>query len=366
MTGQERVRARALVDAGAITANVERLRGALPDATALAAVVKADGYGHGATTAARAALDGGARWLCVATAAEAAALRADGLTDTRVLVLGALAPEELRLALDADADVAVWSAEALAALPDGARAHVKLDTGMGRLGTRDAEEARALADAAAARGVLAGAWTHFATADDPDGDEGFFAEQLERFAGWAGAVRDAHPGTLLHAANSAGLLRDPAAHFDLVRPGVALYGLDPFGHDPADHGLRPALRLESYVAAVKPIAPGQSTGYGRRFVAAEPTVLATVPIGYGDGWRRGLTNRGEALVRGVRRPVVGAVSMDNLVLDLGAGTDVEVGDAVVLLGDGLLAEEVAATLGTINYEVTCALTARVPRTVVGP
>ncbi len=176
-----------------------------------------------------------------------------------------------------------------------------------------------------------------------------------------------YPDALLHAANSAATLRDPAAHFDLVRPGVALYGMDPFGQDPAAHELEPALELVSYVAAVKPIAVGESVGYGRRWFAERPSRIATVPVGYGDGWRRGLTNAAEALVNGRRVPLVGTVSMDNVTLDLGpdGGDGVSVGDEVVLIGargeERVLAEEIAGRLGTINYEVTCGIGARVPR-----
>jgi alanine racemase len=167
---------------------------------------------------------------------------------------------------------------------------------------------------------------------------------------------------LLHAANSAATLREPAAHLDLVRCGVALYGLDPFGEDAAAAGLRPALELRSYVAAVKPCAPGQSSGYGRRFVAARPTRLATSPIGYGDGWRRALSDNGDVIIGGRRHPIAGTISMDNLTVDVGPCGAVRCGDPVVLLGAGITAEEVARRLQTINYEVTCGLLARVPRT----
>jgi alanine racemase len=244
--------------------------------------------------------------------------------------------------------------------------HVKLDTGMGRLGTRDPAEATRVAErVAAAPGLrLAGLLTHFATADERG--DAFFGEQLARFTAWARPLRERFPQARLHAANSAALLRDPAAHFDVVRPGVALYGIDPFGEDPAAHGLEPALELVSYVAEVKPCAAGESTGYGRRFVAERDTVLGTVPIGYGDGWRRGLTNDCDLLVRGRRRPLVGTVSMDNVTVDLGPdGGGVRRGDEVVLLGarggERLLAEEVARRLGTIGYEVVCGLLPRVPR-----
>jgi alanine racemase len=333
----------------------------------LCAVVKADGYGHGAVPAARAALAGGATWLAVAAAHEARELRDAGIDDVPILVLGALSPEELDVALAARADVAVWREEIVTAIAarGGGRVHVKLDSGMGRLGTRDAGAAlRVAALADAEPGVeLVGAMTHFATADEPG--DAFFGEQLARFTPWAEQVRAAHPQIVVHAANSAATLREPASHFDLVRTGVALYGLDPFGEDPALRELRPALELSSWVAAVKPIAPGESAGYGRRFVADRPTHLATVPIGYGDGFRRAFTNNADALVRGRRLPLVGTVSMDNVTLDAGPEPGAAVGDPVVLIGaqDGerITAEELARRIGTINYEITCELLPRVPR-----
>jgi alanine racemase len=356
-------RAQARVDLAAIEANVTRLRRELSAGTQLCAVVKADGYGHGAPQAARAALAGGAAWLAVAAAGEAAALRAAGI-DAPLLVLGALAPDELDVALGARADVVVWREEHVAAVAarGGGRVHVKLDTGMGRLGTRDAAEADRVAAAAAATPAveLAGAMTHFATADERG--DAFFAEQLQRFAAWARPLADEHPGLLLHAANSAALLRDRASHFDLVRAGVAIYGLDPFHEDAGARDLRPALVLASHVAEVKPCAPGQSAGYGRRFVAERATVLATIPIGYGDGVRRALTNNADVLIGGRRFPLAGTVSMDNITVDLGPdGGGVRRGDEVLLIGPGLPAEEMAARLQTINYEVTCGITARVPR-----
>lgn len=362
-------RARARVNLCAIERNVARLAREAPG-SAVCAVVKADGYGHGMVPCARAALRGGATWLAVATGLEARALR-DGLGegDVRILVLGALSAEELPPALDAGADVSVWTrerAEELAAGGRPARVHVKLDTGLGRLGTRDAEEASAVVDivAAADHLELAGVWTHFATADERG--DAFFGEQLARFKAWAEPLRAAHPGVLLHAANSAAILRDAASHFDLVRPGVAIYGLDPFGEDPAQRDLEPALELVSYVAALKPAAVGESAGYGRRFVAQRETLIATVPIGYGDGYRRALTNKAEALLHGRRIPLVGTVSMDNVTFDAGApGLGAKLGDDVVLLGaqgaEQITAEDLAGLIDTINYEVTTGLTARVVR-----
>ncbi|CAA9477693.1 MAG: Alanine racemase [uncultured Solirubrobacteraceae bacterium] len=354
------LRAQAHIDPAALAANAVTLRAVLSRGTRLCAVVKADGYGHGAALA---AAHTGADWLAVATALEAAGLRAAGFATPRILVMGALSPAEREIALAARADIVAWNLASLDGLPSVARVHVKLDSGMGRLGTRSPEQATAVAEALAARGQLAGLMTHFATADVP-GDP-FFAEQLSRFTAWARPLNARFPDALVHAANSAATLAAPAAHFDMVRAGVALYGLDPANTDPARLALRPALRLTSYVAAVKACAAGESAGYGRRFVAARDTVLATVPIGYGDGWRRGLTNNADVVIHGERYPLVGTVSMDNITVDLGpGGSPVRPGDTVTLIGDGITAEEVAGRLGTLNYEVTCGLTARVTRTEV--
>jgi alanine racemase len=209
---------------------------------------------------------------------------------------------------------------------------------------------------------LSGAMTHFATADD---DLEFLQTQLERFTALVEELRRRRPAITVHAANSAAVLRSPATHFDLVRCGIAIYGCDPMHEDPRLRELEPALELTSYVAAVKEAQPGDSAGYGRRFVASERTSIATVPIGYGDGVRRALADNCELLVNGARRPLVGAVSMDNVTLDLGPEPDVAPGDRVTLIGtDGgerQTAEELAQRIGTINYEVVCGISGRVPR-----
>jgi len=361
------VRALARVNLGAIERNCARLAAVAAPAR-LCAVVKADGYGHGAVAAARAAQAGGAPWLAVATAAEAYELRVAGI-DGPVLVMGALSAAELDVAVEADAEVVAWREDFVRVLAARARVneigvHVKLDTGMGRLGTRDPEEAARAADLAAATdGVrLAGLMTHFATADEQDAE--FMHAQLASFERWARAIAERHPGVLLHAANSAATLREPAARLDLVRCGIAIYGMDPFGTDPDDHGLEPALELVSYVAEVKRTLPGQSAGYGRRFVAERETWLGTLPIGYGDGVRRALSNNADVLVDGRRVPLVGIVSMDNITVDLG-DEPVERGAEAVLIGarggERILAEELATRLGTINYEITCGISPRVPR-----
>ena len=364
-------RAEASINLAAIERNCARLCSELRDGAQLCAVVKADGYGHGAVPSARAARGGGASWLAVATSEEALELREAGIAEPPLLVMGALNQEELVRALAAGADVVGWHEQHVRAIAaaGGGRLHVKLDSGMGRLGTRDAAEAsRVLALAAATEGVHAtGAMTHFATADDLD-DGGFFAGQLESFTAWSRELKARQPALLAHAANSAGLLRDAAAHFDMVRCGIAVYGMDPFGEDPSRRGLEPALELSSYVAEVKRYATGESAGYGRRFVAAADTYLGVLPIGYGDGWRRGLSNNAEVLIGGRRRQLVGTVSMDNITVDLGSdrgGAEALAGERAVLVGrqgdERITAEEVARRLDTINYEVTCALTPRVTR-----
>ncbi len=367
--GAERALAR--VDLGAVEQNSARLRSLLAGGGELCAVVKADGYGHGMVPCARAAVAGGASWLGVATAAEAVELRAADF-EVPILVQGALTRTEARAAVEAGADVVAWRegfARAVAAEAGAgttrARVHVKLDTGMGRLGTADPVEARAVCELVAgdARLELVGLMTHFATADERGDDH--FPAQLERFRAFVDEIRSAHPAVIAHAANSAAVFRDPAAHFDLARCGIAVYGLDPFGEDPAARGLEPALALESHLAAVKRFEPGWSAGYGRTWRAERTTWVGIVPLGYGDGWRRGLSNRADVLVGGRRCPLAGTVSMDNVAVELGSETDARVGDPVVLIGaqgeQRILCEEVAQRLGTINYEVTCGLLPRVPR-----
>ncbi len=366
-------RAVARIDLGAVSRNCAHLRSLLTGSAELCAVVKADGYGHGATHCAKAALRGGATWLAVATAREAEALRAGGL-DCRLLVMGALTPEDAWTAVTASAEVVAWReglVEHLAELARAApvRVHVKLDTGMGRLGTADRDEAARVSARVAAhpRLELAGVMTHFATADELGDDH--FPVQLRVFTSFVEEMRALYPDLVAHAANSAATYRDAAAHFDLVRCGVAVYGLDPFQRDPTERGLEPALALESYVADVKPLHAGESAGYGRRFVAPEATCIGVLPIGYGDGVRRGLTNNSEVLVGGHRHPLVGTVSMDNITIDLGPHTHVRSLDRAVLIGaqddERLTAEEMAGRLETINYEVTCGLSPRVERIYVG-
>ncbi|MFI5005129.1 MAG: alanine racemase [Solirubrobacterales bacterium] len=365
-------RAVARVNLAAIERNCRRLGAELREGVQLCAVVKAEGYGHGLIECAGAALAGGATWLAVASVAEARELVDE--TQARLLVLGPLRALEVEEAVFLDMEVVAWqedlvglAGELAKDMGKTARVHVKLDTGMGRFGVRDPERASQVVAAAAAdpHVELAGVMTHFATADER-GDV-FFEEQLERFTAWAQAVKREHPEVIVHAANSAAVLREPAAHFDMVRCGVAIYGMDPFGEDPLARGLEPALELSSYVATVKRCRTGESTGYGRRFTAAADTHLGLLPIGYGDGWRRGLSGDADVLIAGRRYPLVGTISMDSVAVDLGPDPIALalLDQPAILIGvqgaERIAAEEIARRLRTINYEITCGLTARVAR-----
>lgn len=363
-------RAVARIDYEAVRANCTRLKAELGEAE-LCAVVKADGYGHGADGCAAAALEGGATRLAVATAGEAEQI-GRRFQHVPLLTMGALTVEEVDAVISAGSELAVWREDFRRLVADRARAHghkarvhVKYDSGMGRLGNPDPSEILELVRACAEDPDLdlAGIWTHFATADELDSD--YFGEQLDRFEEVAAAVKADHPEVIAHAANSAAVLRDRRSHYDMARCGVAIYGLDPFQRDPAEQGLAPALTLCSHVADVKRFPAGTSAGYGRKWKAPVDTWVGVVPLGYGDGVRRALSNNADVLVGGECRPLVGTVSMDNITIDLGPETDVRPGDEAVLIGrqgeEQILAEEVAARLETINYEVTCAISARVPR-----
>ncbi|HEX7255606.1 MAG TPA: alanine racemase [Gaiellaceae bacterium] len=330
------------IDLGAVRRNARRLLDAL-DGSALWAVVKANGYGHGAVDVAGAVLGEGASALCVATVAEGLELRAE-FPGVRILVMGPSAGREIALAREADLELTVWELP----VPDGVRTHLKLDTGMGRWGLAQLPEPTA---------DVVGLMTHLATAD---GDPEFARAQLERFE--AATRRYSH--LVRHAANSAAALRIPESRLDAARCGIALYGLSPFGAEPADDGLEPALRWESRLAQVKHLAAGESTGYGRRFVAAEDTWIGVVPVGYADGFRRDMTGT-EVVVGSKRCRVIGTVSMDAMAVLL----DEELpGDTpVTLIGDGVLVEDHARVAETINYELVSRIESgpnRARRTVI--
>ena len=320
------------LDLGAIRHNARLLADVLAPAE-LWAVVKADGYGHGALHVGRAAFDAGATALCTATVAEALALRA-GVPEARLVVLGPAAGADLAAVREARLEIVSHDGR----VSDGVPTHLKLDTGMGRWG---------LAELVAPARDVVGLMSHFASADsDPEFTRAQTRRFLDATAGHAHLTR--------HLANSAGTLRFPEARLDAGRCGIALYGISPFGTDPFGDGLRPALRWESELAQVRRLAAGESTGYGRRFVAAEPTWIGLVPVGYADGFRRDLTGT-EVLVAGERRRVVGTVSMDVLAVELGG--ELPVGTPVTLVGEGVLLEEHARVAGTIAYELACGLVA---------
>jgi alanine racemase len=359
------------VDLDAISLNVAFLRTQLTGDAELCAVVKADGYGHGCAQVARAAVRGGATRLAVVTVEEAA-LVANLDLGVPVILLAPINDDEIVAAVATGAELTVWTpaqvdsaARAAALLDRDVNLHIKLDSGMGRFGARDSDGALAAIAAAdqTERVEPVAVWTHFATADEPDDD--YFAHQLERFTEFVAAARELRPELLAHAANSAALLREPASHFDFARAGIAVYGLDPCGGDAVATGLTPALSLHSYVASVRDIDAGESVGYGRRFIAEESTRIATIPIGYGDGWRRILTNNCDVLIAGKRYPQRGTVSMDSIMVELGAGSTIDPGSPVVLIGrdgdESITTEEVAERAQTINYEITCGLTARTAR-----
>ncbi len=361
-------RAEARIDLSAYRRNIMALRDRLVGGAELWAVVKANAYGHDVDRLAQEAVAAGARRLCVATLSEARQLRQNGIRGS-MLIMGPLDEPSVRRAVDLDVAVAVLGEGMLAgfehAAADGAwggrkvaRVHLKVDTGMGRWGVPLAEAERALDRLLALEGVeVEGVMTHFATADEVGTDDGFFEQQLERFTEFVALARERVPGIVAHAANSAGTLRDERAHFDAVRCGVATYGLDPMQRDPAEHGLTPVLSLRSHVAHLSELQPGESTGYSRSFVATEPSIVARVPIGYADGVRRALANRGSVLIGGVERAIVGNVSMDHI--SVLVDDTVQLGDVVTVIGrDGngwIGAEHHARWADTINYEVTCSI-----------
>lgn len=363
------------VDLDAIAHNVQTLRRAA--GVPVMAVVKADAYGHGAVPVARAALAAGAEWLAVARVEEGLALRAAGIR-APVLVLGWAPPEAAAAAVRHDLRLTVFddhtrAAVAAAARQEGAiaRVHVKVDTGMGRLGLPgwDPERAAATALLAAADPHLQveGIYTHFARADEPDPEP--TRQQLARFRQVLDRLsrRGLRP-PLVHAANSAAALRFPEARYDLVRPGIALYGLDPYPDGARAHGLRPALRWVARVEQVRRLPPGWGVSYGHTYVAGEATTVAVLAAGYADGYPRALSNRGHVLVRGRPARVLGRVCMDHVIVGP-VDPDLRPGEEAVLIGaqggEVVRAEDLAAWAGTIPYEVVSRIGPRVPRRYCG-
>lgn len=373
----------AVVDLGAVGRNVERLVEHVAPAM-VCAVTKADAYGHGSVACSRVAMDAGASWIAVALVEEGIELRRSGLR-APILLLSEPRPGEMFEVVEADLTPTVYSAIGLAALVAAAGSrplakpvgvHVNIDTGMNRVGLRapgpmasadhsaaTLEVLRAIADKPDLR--LGGLWTHFAVADEPERPE--TAEQLARFRSVLDAVRDElSDDVIVHAANSAAMFEHPDARFDMVRTGISSYGIEPAAGIGGDLGLEPAMTWTSQLSMVKPTYAGESLSYGLKHTCATDTVIGTIPVGYADGLRRDAYRHGvEVLVGGRRRPIVGVITMDQTLVDLGPEAVDRAGDEVVLIGaqgdDAITTHDLAAQLDTIPYEIVCDIGRRVRR-----
>lgn len=355
------------IDLEAVRHNARQMLARLSEGTRLMAVVKADAYGHGAVQVAQAALEAGASALAVAIPEEGECLRAAGIA-APILVLGGIEPDAAGAVVRCGLTQTVFDARAIAALSQAAqrlnrpaRVHLKLDTGMSRIGVRTAAQAAALAQAAdEAPGVrLVGAFTHFASADEEDASQ--TQQQIARFEDMLRAVEAVHGAPLLrHACNSAGIYRYPQAHYDMVRGGIALYGCAPA---PGIGGLRPAMRWTTRATFVKDLPAGERISYGGTYTAARDMRVMTVPVGYADGYRRAFSGRAQVLVRGRRAPVVGRVCMDQMMVDVTDIPAAAAGDAATVFGGDVSdsVETLAHTAGTIPYEILCSIGRRVPR-----
>lgn len=363
------------IDLGALAHNIARVRQHVGPKVELIAVVKANAYGHGAEAVARCALACGARLLAVALVGEGIALRQAGL-DAPILVLGAADPDEAPLFVEHDILATVTTAELARALSRAAvaqgktaRCHVKVDSGMGRLGVRVEEVGRfgeLLRELPGLR--VEGAFSHFACSqDDPD----FTHLQTRRFLAALPQLEQAlgHPVGMRHLANSGGVVGYPESWLDAVRPGAVVYGI--FTIHNAEHlpGTRQVMSLKARIVALRQVRPGESVGYDRTYVASGPTLTAVLPLGYADGYPRALSSVGEVLVRGFRCPVLGRVSMDTTIIGVGHVPGVAVGDEAVLLGaqgnDLITTGEVARWGGTIVQEIAARMSTRLPRVYLG-
>jgi alanine racemase len=355
------------VDLDAIRHNVAALR---PPHTQLMAVVKADAYGHGDAAVARAALEGGATWLGVALVEEGLGLRKAGI-DAPILVLSEFPPGSEGDAVAANLTASLYTEAGLARLcaaaPAGTAVHVKVDTGMHRVGVYPPEAASGFVGDVVDSGLaLQGLWTHFARSEE---DEATTRGQLALFRRVVDDVKAAgHLPDLLHAANSGGTILYPEAHLDLVRPGIALYGIPPAPGVGEALRLRPALTWRASVSLARPLPAGEALSYGHRYRLERDANVATVPVGYADGYPRSASPGAEVLIRGRRCRVAGSVTMDQLMVDCG-DLPIESGDDVVLVGrqgaETVTVDELAAHAGTIAYEILTGIGHRVPREYVG-
>ena len=362
---------RAIVNCAAFKRNLAAVRAYVGPDVRIMAVIKANGYGHGMLHLAKEADAVGIRDFGVARVQEGIELRGAGFLQ-RILVFEAAQQSDMRRALEAGLALTVATPSMLEQVETAARSaetratlHVKMDTGMGRLGlSPDHGMALAMAVARSRWATLEGIYSHFATSEDPD--PAFAQDQLQRFlAALEHLQRDGITVPLRHMANSGAIIGMPDAYLDMVRPGIMLYGYPPRQGMDERHPVEPVLSLVSRVAFLKTVEAGVSISYGRRYFTTQRTTIATVPLGYGDGYSRLLTGKAHALIRGRRYPVVGTICMDQLMIDLGTDAPVSVGDDVVLIGrsgsEQITAWDVAAQIGSIPYETTCTLTPRVPR-----
>ncbi len=355
------------IDTQAVAHNVRQFKELVGPSCQLMAVIKANGYGHGALTAARQALAHGATWLAVAFPEEGTLLRRAGIASP-ILVLGGLVPQQLEICVSKDLAVTVFQWETAAALSSHARrwnktvrVHVKVDTGMGRLGIQPDEAVSFVRRVKGLSGLeVQGVFTHFASADEQDQ---YYHWQLQRFQKVLRDLeREGLSVPLRHCANTAATLFDPASHLNLVRVGLGLYGLYPNERRPLT--LKPVLALKARLAAVRTVPPGTAVGYGSQFVTWKETNIGVLPLGYADGMSRHLGGTAKVLVEGTECAVVGRICMDHCMVDLG-DVSVEVGEEVVLIGrqgSGVITvDDWAACIGTINYEIPCMLSERIAR-----
>jgi len=354
------------IDGRALADNFAEL-GRIASPAEVLPVVKSDAYGHGLALVGRVLRDAGAERFAVATAAEGRDLRAAGVQET-IVVLGGVYRADFPTVVAARLAPVVWDVETARELAAAARAagrvislHVKVDTGMSRLGVAPADAPALIASLSEIDGVsVEGVLTHFCNAESVEGEE--TSRQLARFDELVRALeaKRLRP-RFVHAANSAATLTAPAARFDLVRPGIALYGVHPSPELRGRARLRPVMRFVTRIVALRQIAAGETVGYGATFVAARPTVIATLPVGYADGYPRALSNRAQVSIRGGRVSIAGRVCMDQIMIDVTDVPGVAIGEEVELWGRDLPVEEVAAIAGTISYELLTRVGVRVPR-----
>lgn len=356
------------IDLSAIAHNVKQIRAVTTKSAKVCAVVKADAYGHGAIAVAKTALQSGADRLAVAIVAEAIELRRAGI-DVPILVLGYTPAYQSRLVAEYDIIQTIFSLDTAQALSGAAvalgkiiKVHIKIDTGMARIGIPPEEAGAFAASVAALPGIeIEGVYSHFADSDSLD--KTFTFKQYDKFMEGIEYIKGHNINIpIRHIANSAALLELPEMHLDMVRPGIILYGLWPSNEVKKTVELRPAMKFKTQIGFIKDVLPQTSISYGRTYFTQKASRIATLPLGYADGWSRLLANKAEVLVHGYRAPIVGRVCMDQCMIDVSHIPGAKIGDEVLLFGGASLpVEEVAEKIGTINYEVVCMLGNRVPR-----